>query len=298
MADPLSILGAVETCFSLAKEIWEFAEDVKNQQSDHAELDLNYEYDTIFLQKFIEYFKAYQNNIADHIRRYMVRLTAALNVKLAELKSKLVKRAEGNLMDRALWHFVKSGMIATEADLAKWLSKFNMVLSNLPEQLRQPLLESFTSADYGTRINPLSPLVAAEEMRKILKTLSTDDQMRLWLENLRDDKLAVGGKGYFEPDIAVVPKYFWHDEEYSKQIHEQVAKLVAMLSHAETDKMHILKAYKYFAKKTTVEGKEVTLRYGIVYQKPKEINAVITLKQLIKEPTQFVSFYICFNRRR
>jgi hypothetical protein len=136
-----------------------------------------------------------------------------------------------------------------EKDLAKWIGKVNQILSNLPASIRQPLLDSFASADYRGKDNPLSPLVVVDAMRKILERSITDDQAAVRIAILQDDSLAdADPDDYFEPDIAKIPDNLASKKAYSDQIHRQVAKLVSVLSHAETDKMHILKAYKFFAK--------------------------------------------------
>lgn len=125
----------------------------------------------------------------------------------------------------------------------------------------------------------LSPLVAADAMRKILGSSITDEQAAARIATLQDDSLADADHDYFEPDIAKIPDNLASNKAYSNQIHRQVAKFVAVLSHAETDKMHVLKAYKLLARDKAGDEK-VVLEYGIMYQRLTEIRHKSNLKNL------------------
>jgi hypothetical protein len=94
MADPLAILGAVETCFNLSQTLWNIAVDIRNMQSDHASLSLDYEYDKIVLNKFIDFFRTYQESIDENVRRMMVKLIAELDTDLPSCKA-TSRSAEG-----------------------------------------------------------------------------------------------------------------------------------------------------------------------------------------------------------
>ena len=292
MADPLSILGAVAASLDLAKLIWEIAVDIQNQQADQEKLGLDYVYTSVVLKKFLDFFQKYQDQIEEETRRMLVTVTGILNDKLAEFKSALIKRKEGTIWNRGSWHFVKAKVFEIEISLATWIGKVNQILLWLPDDLREPLKLSFASGDYKGKSNPLSPIVAADNMRKLLKTSSKDNDMVLKLSDLQDDSLAnAGTEDYFDADIASVPGYLQRDKDYSSQIHAEVAKLVVVLSHAETDKMHILKAYKYFAEYRGEGDRRVTFQYGIMYQKPRSIVSVVQLKSLLtgESPPQYVS---------
>lgn len=90
----------------------------------------------IVLNKFIDFFRIYQDSIDEDVRQVMVKLTGEPNTSLAELQSDIDKRKKARILDRALWHCVKNGLDAAEKDLAKSNGEVNQILSNLPASIR------------------------------------------------------------------------------------------------------------------------------------------------------------------
>src|SRR5436305_13267474 len=287
MADPLAILGAVETCFNITTAIWNLIKDMKDMKSDHTELTHRFADDCIFLKNLFNYLKPYSDRLSDELRDQMASMTNILNDALSKLKRNIDKHANATILDHFKWPLIKSDMVQAEEYLAHWVRRVNMNLSNLPLEVRQPFLEAFANADYKGKSNPSSPLVAAEEMRKRLDNPPSDSEYNNEVLRFRDDSLNnPDQKDYFEPDLVPVPAYLAHDTKAVADIERRVVELVAVLSHADTNRMHILKACKY-TRYTGGERKAV-FQYGIIYEKPDHVTEALKLKALVQRSKSFV----------
>jgi hypothetical protein len=287
MVTGLEILAAVETCANITVTIWHVIKDMKDMKADQLELNYKLADDSLFLKNLSTYVKGHSDRFSHDLRDQMTTWTIILNDVLSKLEREIDKRANTTTLDHVKWPLIKPGIEAAESYLDHWIKRVNQNISNLPPEVRRPFLETFASADYKQKSNPFSPLVAAENMRTRLGTPASDSEYQNDVSRFRDDSLNNPDQThYFEPDLIPVPPYFPHDRKTVDDFERRVVELVAVLSHADTNRMHILKACKY----TRFFAGEIkaVFQYGIIYEKPGHVTEAFTLKELIEPSRKFV----------
>ena len=287
MVDPLTVLSAIDTSLSLAKELWAFAQDIKDFKTDHADLVIKFEYREAVLEKFIAFFSERQSDIDEKVRSALIGVTKVLNKKLEDLKKGVEARKRGNVLDHFVWHFVKDSLNTADRDLAEWTKEMHDIFSSLPQEMRDLLAHKFVSQTYWGRKKALRAILASDSMRAKVQQPDTEERVQELL-NLRDKTGKLGtqpdDKYFSEPDIIIVPDEYLYVSE-NREIEVEVAKLVDVLSDTLAQEMHLPKAYQYFASKKGGPGtdeKEAVWRYGIVYEKPSYVKKTCKLKDMIK----------------
>ena len=283
MADPFSILAAVETCLNLATTLVGIASDFKDFGEDSKDLYTRFQYDDLLLRRFLDFFRKSEAKLAEDINHYVRGVSIQLLKQLEDTTPKVLKYRERNIARRAAWPFVKSSLNAAEEKLSTWVNRLNICFIKLPFDLQQELVMTFTSQTYQESHRPISGLIANIAMKR---AKSQGDAVAK-LQDLHVPKKDEPGKSWVQDnkthiwiDNVLVPPRYVRNAVENEKIEFEVAKLVKVLQDAGPTQTHIPKAGFYFAVGAPPTGPEA---YGIVYELPAYVIARPTLKELIKQ---------------
>jgi hypothetical protein len=130
MADPLSILGAVETSLNFTVLIYNQVKSFINFKHDALDLAIRFKDDKQLLAVFLAFFQDNKHHLDKEQREYFVDSTGHLNETLGSTASDLQKHRPDATFRRVSWGWVKSSLEETEKALRDWVSRlqsrFNM----------------------------------------------------------------------------------------------------------------------------------------------------------------------------
>ena len=286
--DPLTILGGIQTCASLAQGLYDLVQTIRHYTEDADDLILNFEYDNLMLENFIEFFKEHEQDIALNVRTLVSKATKSLEAKLDDTYKRLALHRHNNFRGRATWVLTKSKLTEAVQDHTKWVTQMNLLLANLPKQLLANLFNKFASDEYGEGEHPLSALLANVEMRK-QRLQNMHASLAVFAALKRDDPGYGDTTKIIRPDIIPVPQAFLNKESETAEVELEVARLTSVLQIAEAEAMHTPKALAYFPRMAEVGGKQRPYQFGIAYDTPRSTACVKSLKAIIQEGKAFVA---------
>jgi hypothetical protein len=77
MVDPISVVAAVDTCYSIAKELHTYMEKVIRFQAKVGRLSIRFEDDNTVLSRFVAFFRKEEDQIHEDDKKWLKRLFPA-----------------------------------------------------------------------------------------------------------------------------------------------------------------------------------------------------------------------------
>jgi hypothetical protein len=259
VVDGLSVVAAVEACYTMAKELYKYIERMVRWKVEVGDINFRFEDHNTVLSRFIEFFKQEEKWINEDDRSYLDRLFKKIKEDLHKTDLKIQKELKGKKLDRFMWPIIGDYLKYAEQELAYWVQALNIKFTLLPDDVKQSMIRIVTSSTYQKYKQPLSGLITSVHMQEA-KEAEVPEAELLKLKRLENDASTTGASGLplsiYRKDL--IPNTFAETEI-------EVASLVYMLQKADPSQIHIPMAKYYFLRDTG--------DLGIVYQWPENVKS-------------------------
>ena len=282
MADPLSIIGGIETCANIALFIYNTGKTIHDFPDDVEEIWQDFNADRLLLQRYLDFFRDHEQDVADDIVDSIGDMTPRLETALREVARKLGHNKDGGLARRLGWPLVKGKLQSAQASLRKWVNTTHLILQRLPQDpLLNDLERRFTSSSFNANYRFYGALLQNLEMkqRRLADEGLTLQQMGNHLE--KPEGPSTLNANCIRSDLIAVPQRRLGSFEHINRIELEVARLVDALQESVAKDMHIPRAVSYFKRLGRAGNPLSVFTFGIAYETPTNIASVKTLNETV-----------------
>ena len=290
MADPLSIIGGIETCANIALLIYNTGKTIHDFPDDVEEIWQDFNADRILLQRYLDFFKDHEQDIAEDIVDSIGGMTPRLETSLREVARKLGQNKDGGMARRLGWPLVKGKLQSAQASLRKWVNTTHLILQRLPQvPLLNDLERRFTSSSFNASYRFYGALLSNLEMKqkRLAGECLTLQQMSDQLE--KPEGPFTLNSNRIRSDLIAVPQRRLGNLKHIGKIELEVARLVDALQESVAKDMHIPRALSYFKRLGQAGNPLSVFTFGIAYETPTNIASVRTLSETVSESLTVVS---------
>jgi hypothetical protein len=274
MADPLSILGAVETSLNFTVLIYTQVKAYIDYKSDAKDLAIRFKDDEQLLRVFLAFFADNKHRLDRASDDFIVDSTRHLNEMLGSTASDLQKYRPDATFRRFSWGWVKSSLEEAEHALRDWVARLQARFNMLPKDLRDDLYERMMNPKYEAK--PVRALLNHIVMKKAkLESMDEKDKFTLAQKPAPEPEVDAaeikkqGGELEYWKDAIPIPE-MWLEPKYAdwvKELKADVARLAVVLKESEVKVTHIPSATCWYEVK---DGDEVE-EFGIAYKIPSSV---------------------------
>jgi hypothetical protein len=289
MVDPISVVAAVDACYSIAKEIYKYVERFVRFEAEVGDLNLRFEDHNTVLSRFVDFFRKEEIWINENDRSYFRRLFVKIEEDLRKIERKIRQDLKGKIFDRFKWPIVSKYLIAAEHELGYWVQALNIKFAMLPDDVKQSMIDMVTSATYQRHKKPLSGLMASVRMQQAKGEDVSEAELLKLKKKGAPDTTSGGDLSIYRRD-SIKRK---ESDKMDKITELEVARLVHVLQKADSSKIHIPAADYYYARSDPVS-------FGIVYKWPEDVvkGKQLTLKEVVhqQQPFQHVRIFCLYSQ--